>query len=210
MPRYLQIIRFLKGDNKYKEGWVDGQIDTKEGKKRSAKLLAEMEKAEAFEKNEQLSYISNCPPSPISNLDDLAASSNSDLPDPSLQMPRPIHYSQLSDLPEKLSWNITPDLPPSGTLEYYLASVCTTLQRMTPELKNMADSIPYASFLPFSESGTENNEGIFPFDDLSPLPNQDKGKKPIRLWELIVEDIVEALEIPLAFSIKKSIFFFFF
>ena len=59
MPRYLRIICFLKGDNKYKERRVDGRTDTKEGKKRLAELIAEMEKAEAFEKNEQLSYISN-------------------------------------------------------------------------------------------------------------------------------------------------------
>ena len=72
-----------------------------------------MEKAEAFEKNEQLSYISNCPPSPISDLDDLPASSDSDSPGPSLQMPRPI---RLSHPPENLSRSITPDLPPPGTL----------------------------------------------------------------------------------------------
>lgn len=111
MPRHLRIISFLKGDNKYKEGRVDGRTDTKEGKKRLAELIAEMEKAEAFEKNEQLSYISNCPPSPISDLDDLPASSDSDSPGPSLRMPRPIRYSRLSHPPENLSRSLTPDLP---------------------------------------------------------------------------------------------------
>ena len=32
MPRHLRIIRFLKGDNKYKEGRIDGRTDKKEGK----------------------------------------------------------------------------------------------------------------------------------------------------------------------------------
>ena len=58
IPRHLRIIRFLKGDNKYKEGRVDGRTDTKEGKKRLADLIAEMEKVESFEKmNSQATYL---------------------------------------------------------------------------------------------------------------------------------------------------------
>lgn len=76
---------------------------------------------------------------------------------------------------------------------------------MTPELENMADSVPYAPLLPFSESGIEHNEGIFPSDDLPSSPGQDKGKEPIRPWELVADDIVEALELPSASPIKKSI-----
>ena len=97
-------------------------------------------------------------------------------------------------------------MPPPGTFEYYLTSVPTTPQRMTPELKNMADSIPYAPFLPPPECGIENNEGMFLFDNDRPSPaGQDKGKKLIRPWELVVDDIVEALEIPSASPIKKNI-----
>ena len=69
----------------------------------------------------------------------------------------------------------------------------------------MADSIPYALPLPFSESVIENNEGIFPFDDLPSPPGQDKEKETIRPWELVADDIVEALELPSASPIKKSI-----
>ena len=120
-------------------------------------------------------------------------------------MPKPIRYSRLSHPPENLSQSITPNLPLPGMLEYYLASVPTTPQRMTPELDNMADSIPYAPPLPPSECGIENNEGIFSFDDLPSPAGQDKGKEQIRPWELIADDIVEALEIPLTSPIKKSI-----
>ena len=206
MPRHLRIIRFLKGDNKYKEGRIDGQTDTKKGKKRLGELIAKMEKAEAFEKNEQLSYISDLSTSPIDNLDDLLSSSDSDSPDTSTRMSIPIRYSRLSHPPENLSRSITPDLPPPGTFEYYLASVPTTPQRMTPELENMADSIPYAPSLPPPECGIENNEGMFLSNNDRPSPaGQDKGKEPIRTWELVVDDIVEVLEIPSASPIKKSI-----
>ena len=103
MPRHLQIIRFLKRDSKYKEGRVDGRTDTKEGKKSLAELIVEIEKAETFEKNEQLSYISDRSAFPSHVLDDLPTSSDSDSPGPSLQMPRPICYSRLSHPPENLS-----------------------------------------------------------------------------------------------------------
>ena len=180
MSRHLQIIRFLKGDNKYKKGRIDGRTDTKEGKKRLGELIAEMEKARAFEKNEQLSYISDFSTSPTDNLDNLLSSSDSDSPDTSLRMPIPIRYSRLSHPPENLSRSITPDLPPPGTFEYYLASVPTTPQRMTPELQNMADSIPYTPPLPPPECGIDNNEGMFLSDDDRPSPaGQDKGKEPI-------------------------------
>ena len=32
MPRHLRVIRFLKGDNKYKEERINGRTDTKQGK----------------------------------------------------------------------------------------------------------------------------------------------------------------------------------
>ena len=206
MPRHLQIIRFIKGDNKYKKGQIDGQADTKERNKRLAKLIAEIEKAEAFEKNEQLSYISDDSTSVINNVDDIFSSNDSDSLDTSLRMPRPIRYSWLSNPPENLSRSITPDLPPPGTLEYYLASVPTTPQRMTPELDDMANFIPYAPPLPISKSDIENNEGVFLSNDDPPSPtSQDKGKKPIRPWELVADDIVETLEILSVSPIKKGI-----
>ena len=59
IPRHLRIIRFLKGDNKYKEGRVDGRTDAKAGKKRLAELITEMEKVEAFEDNSQSRRISD-------------------------------------------------------------------------------------------------------------------------------------------------------
>lgn len=164
-----------------------------------------MEKAEAFEKNEQLSYISNRSTSPTNDLDALPASCDSYSPVSSLQMPQPIRYSRLSHPPENLSRSITPNLPPPGTLEYYLASVPTTPQRMTPELENMADPIPYAPPLPPSECGILNNESIFAFDNLPSPASQAKRKEPIRPWELVADDIVKALEIPSISPIKKSI-----
>ena len=161
MLRHLRIIRFLKGNNKYKEGQIDGQTDTKEGKKLLGELTAEMENAEAFEKNEPLSYISDFSTSPTDDLDDLLSLSDSDSPDTSLRMPIPIRYSRLSHPPENLSRSITPDLPPPRTFEYYLVSVPTTPQRMTPKLENIADSIPYSPPLLPPECGIENNEGMF-------------------------------------------------
>lgn len=158
---HIQIIRFLKRDNKYKKRQVDRQIDIKEKKKGFTKLLAKREKAKAIEKNKQLSYISNCFLSPISNLDDLVISSDSNLLSPSIQMPRLIHYFWLLYLSKNLSWNITLNLPLLGIYEYYFAFVSTISQRMTLELKNIADSILYTTSLPFSENGTENNKGIF-------------------------------------------------
>lgn len=112
------------------------------------------------------------------NLDDVFSSNDSDSLDTPLRMPRPIRYSRLSNPAENLSRSITPDLPPPGTLEYYLASVPTTPQRMTPELDDMANFIPYAPPLPTSKSDIENNEGVFLSDDDPPSPtSQDKGKK---------------------------------
>lgn len=124
----------------------------------------------SIRENEQLSYIFNYPSSPSNNLDNLLTSCDSDSSSLSLQMPRPIRYSWLLYLPENLSQSIIPDLPSLGTFKYYLASVSTTFQKMMPELENIADSIPYAPLHPFSESGIENNEDIFLFNNLlSPL-----------------------------------------
>ena len=49
MPYHLQIVRFLKGDNKYREERIDGRSDTKRGKELLAQLEADMARAEAFE-----------------------------------------------------------------------------------------------------------------------------------------------------------------
>ena len=164
-----------------------------------------MEKAESFKNNKLLSSISDCFTSPTIVSDDSSTSSDSDIPGPALRMPRPIRYSRLSHPPENLSRSTTPDLPPPGTLEYYLASVITNPQRMTPELEDLPDSVPYASPLPFAENTIENNEDHFSFEDLPLPPNQGKEKEPIRPWELVADDIAEALELSLASPIKKSI-----
>ena len=139
-----------------------------------------MEKAEAFEKNEQLSYISDSHISLINHLDDLLSSGDSDLSDNSLRMPIPTRYSRLSHPPDNLSRSITPDLPPPGTLEYYLASVPTTSQRMSPDIENMANIIPYAPPLPHSEHGIEDNNNLSFSNNNQPFPaDQGKGKEPI-------------------------------
>ena len=104
MPQYLRIICFLKG---YKKRRVDGRTDTKEGKQHLAELMAEIKKAEPFEKNEQLSYISDSSASPTYILDDLPTSSDSDSPSPSFQMPRPTRHSRLSHPLENLSGHLT-------------------------------------------------------------------------------------------------------
>lgn len=156
-----------------------------------------METAEAFEKSDN---VSNRSASLTIILDESSTSSDSEIPGPSFRMPRPICYSQLPHPPENLSRSITPDLPPPGTLEYYLASVPTTPQRMTPESEELADEIPYAP--PFSFA---NDEDIFSSEDLPLLPDKEKGKNPICPWELVADDIIEALELPSASPIKKSI-----
>ncbi len=48
MPRHLRVVRFLKGDNKYKEERINGRSDTKQGKQLLAQLEADMARAEAF------------------------------------------------------------------------------------------------------------------------------------------------------------------
>ena len=83
--------------------------------------------------------------------------------------------------------------------------VPTTSQITNPELEDLADSIPYAPPLPFPENVIANNENIFLFEDLPSRPDQDKGKEPVRPWEVVAEDIIEALELPSAPPIKKSI-----
>ena len=49
MPRHLRIIRFLKGDNKYKKERIDGKSDIKRGKQLLAQLKADMAEVEVFE-----------------------------------------------------------------------------------------------------------------------------------------------------------------
>lgn len=52
MSQHLQIIYFLKEDNKYKKGQIDRQIDIKEEKKCLIELIIEIEKGKIFKKNE--------------------------------------------------------------------------------------------------------------------------------------------------------------
>lgn len=117
-------------------------------------------------------------------------------------MPRSIHYSQLLRLPENLLRRIILNLPLPWTLDYYLASAPTTPQKMTPE-PNLIEPIPYALPLPLIEDDADSKEDINWFEDAAP-PDPVKGKKPIRLWELIADDIVRILEMfPLVSPIKK-------
>lgn len=81
-------------------------------------------------------------------------------------MPRRICYSQISHPTPNLTQSIKLKLSLPGTLEYYFASVSTTLQKITQELDNMTKSISYTLFLSFSENVTENNKDIFLFEDL--------------------------------------------
>lgn len=48
IPYYLEKIRYLKGDNCYKKGRIDGQSDTKAGRIYLAQLEAEMAQAQEF------------------------------------------------------------------------------------------------------------------------------------------------------------------
>lgn len=93
IPQHLRIIRFLKGDNKYKEGRVDGRTDTKEGKKHLAELIAETEKAEAFEINSELRRMSDSSIRSTIVVDYHSSSDDSNIPGPSIRIPQPIHYS---------------------------------------------------------------------------------------------------------------------
>lgn len=56
-------------------------------------------------------------------MDNIFTSNDLDLLDTSSQIPRPIYYSWLSNLPKNLFQNITPDWPFFGTLEFYLALI---------------------------------------------------------------------------------------
>lgn len=49
MPRHLRIVRYLKGDNKYKESGVDGRTDTKASRLLLQQLEAEMADVSEFE-----------------------------------------------------------------------------------------------------------------------------------------------------------------
>ena len=53
---YLQVICFLKRDNKYKERRIDGKIDTKQGKQLLIQLEVDMATDEAFER-ENITYL---------------------------------------------------------------------------------------------------------------------------------------------------------
>ena len=162
-----------------------------------------MEKADEFEENAQSRRILDHSIFPTIIINDSSSSNNSDMRGFSAQMPRPIYYFQLSYPPENLSRSITPDLPLPGTLDYYLASVPTTPQRMTPELEDLADSTSYAPPLSSVEDDRDSNEDVFLFERLVPQ-DQSKEKKPIRPWGLIADDIIETLEIlPLVSSKKK-------
>lgn len=89
--------------------------------------------------------------------------------------------------------------------EYYLIFVSTISQKIIPKLENMVDLIAYTLLFLFSKSGTKNNEDIFLFDNLLFPLDQNKKKKPIQLWELIVDNIIKVLKILLVSLIKKSI-----
>ena len=63
MLYHLQIIRFLKGDNKYREEKIDKKSDTKQEKKLLAQIEAYMTASEAFESllsNQIPLYIEDC------------------------------------------------------------------------------------------------------------------------------------------------------
>ena len=115
-------------------------------------------------------------------------------------MPKLICYSQLLDSPQNLSQSITTDLLLLKMLEYYLVSISTTPQKMTPEPKDWAEEILYAFLLFFA-----NDENIFLSEDLSLRPDKDKEKDLIHPWELVADDIIKALELPSSSPIKKSI-----
>lgn len=106
-----------------------------------AKLIAEIEKVEIFEKNKQLSYISDDPTSLINNINH--ALNDLDLLDTLLQMLRPISFSRLSILPKNLSQYIIPESPFPEIPKYYLLLVSTTCQKMILELNNIANFISY-------------------------------------------------------------------
>ena len=48
MSCHFQIVRFLKADNKYRKGRIDGRSDTKQGKQLLAQLKTNMAIAKAF------------------------------------------------------------------------------------------------------------------------------------------------------------------
>lgn len=49
MPHYLRIFCFLKGNNKYREGRIDGRSDIKWKKQLLVQLEVDMVRAEVFE-----------------------------------------------------------------------------------------------------------------------------------------------------------------
>lgn len=112
-------------------------------------------------------------------LNDLLSSSDSDSLNNSLQMPILICYSYLSHLSENLSWSITLDLPLPKTLEYYLIFIYTTFQKMTPEIKHVADLIPYTLLFPNSKCGTKNNNNLSYSDINQPIPADLYKKKSL-------------------------------
>lgn len=195
IPQYVRITCLLKDDNKYKKEKVDDQSNTKKGKKHLVKLITKIETAKVFEKNEYLNNISNCFIFSTIILNNSSTSSDLDISSPFFQIP--ICYSWLLDSFKNLSWSIIPDLL---LLEYNLALVPTIPQRMTPKLEDLANEIPYALSLSFA-----NDKDIFLSEDLLLLPDKDKGKDSIHLWELVADDIFEALKLLLVFLIKKSI-----
>lgn len=136
-----------------------------------------MENAEAFEVSSQLKRTSDNSISSTIVVDEFSSSDESDISGFSISMPRPICYSQLSHPPENLLRSITPDLSLPGTLDYYLASVPTTPQRMTPE-PDLTESILYISPLLSVEDNADSHEDIYLLEDEA-LPDQVKGKEPI-------------------------------
>ena len=121
-------------------------------------------------------------------------------------MLRSIRYSRLSHPLENLSRSITPALTIPGTLDYYLASVPATPQRMIPEPNGLTDSTPYAPPLSSANNIINNSDAdIFSFEHL-PSSNQGKRKEPIRPKESVANGIIEVPEVSQSVSpIKKRI-----
>lgn len=72
-------------------------------------------------------------------------------------MPILTRYSHLSHPLDNLFQSIIPDLSASRTLEFYLASVPITPQKITPKMKNVVNLILYTLSLLNSKRDIENN-----------------------------------------------------
>ena len=103
-------------------------------------------------------------------MDDIFFLNDSDLLDTSLQMPKLICYLQLLNLPKNLSWSIILDWLFFEILEYYLVWISIIILKMTLELDNIANFIPYFPTFSTSKSDIENNKGINLSNNNLPFP----------------------------------------